>query len=138
MRVFPVPLVDAGFRNYRRAQGVVAMGMEGADSIRVDWEVAARELRCGCAREGGHKHALRTVPIHCAPDLAAEVGRFAGPQLRGAEDAEFPRFLGPRLLLRDLLDAVGVFERITHRASRDSDRPSGSSVLRGEYSAGSN
>ena len=117
VRMVPVPFIDLRLRDLRPAERVPAVRVQGADAISRDGQIAARQFRGGGAREGGDQHALRPVPIHGAPDLPGDVGGFASPQLRGAEDAEFPRFFSPRLLLRNLWDAVGKFERITHRAS---------------------
>jgi hypothetical protein len=104
MRVFFVPLVDVALRDLRAAEGVIAMRVQSANPVGVDGQVTARELRGGGARKTGDQNGVGAESLDGAPDLPGQVGGFARSQSRGAEDAEFPRFFGPRL--RDVMDSV--------------------------------
>jgi len=81
-----------------------------ADAIRLNRQIASGQLGRSRAREARDEHGIRAEAGYRAADLPREVSGFACPQLRGAEDAEFPRTFGPRLLLRNLGDAVSGFK----------------------------
>jgi len=87
--------------------------MERAHALTGNGKIPAGEFGGGGAREGRDQDRVRAIAIDGALDLARQVGRLPRAQLRGAEDTEFPCFFGPRLLFRNLRDAVGFVRHIS-------------------------
>ena len=67
MEVLPVPLVDIGLGDLRRAERAVAVGVKGADPLRADRQVAPGEF-------GGGVVDMQTISVPDEPFFSFSAG----------------------------------------------------------------